>query len=232
MWEVGYAAALRKPVIALSEGSERLPFDISDVRTVMYDRTSLNKTLHSSLAEAVSQTLKRYSVSNTTLSSRPTRPTRRSVAVTGTMVCSPDKARERLERVLDPYLGSGIDWYCGSFGVVDESAVSLLLDRGEDSVTIVAYSSYDVSGNLLDMLEQHSSISFLDASAEQIPLVPGSPSRRDVLLAARCDTVIVAWDGVSNGTRQLINLLAAQSKDHLVCFVPPLWHESARSLVR
>lgn len=232
MWEVGYATALKKPVIALSEGSARLPFDIADVRTVLYDRSSLNKTLHNALTQAVSQTLKRYSVSNTTVSSRPNQPKRRSVAVTGSMECPPDKARARLERVVGPYLGSGTDWYCGSFGVIDEAAVNLLLERGEESVTIVGYSSYDVSGTLLEILGQHTSVAFLDASAEQVPLVPGAPSHRDILLAARCDTVIVAWDGVSNGTRQLINWLAAQSKDHLVCFVPPLWHESAQSLIR
>jgi len=43
MWEVGYAAALKKPVIALNQSSSPLPFDIADVRTVMYDRASLSK---------------------------------------------------------------------------------------------------------------------------------------------------------------------------------------------
>jgi len=31
MWEVGYATALRKPVIALSEQGSPLPFDLKDV---------------------------------------------------------------------------------------------------------------------------------------------------------------------------------------------------------
>src|SRR5579862_7037626 len=38
MWEVGYAAALRKPLIVLNQKSERLPFDIADIRALMYER--------------------------------------------------------------------------------------------------------------------------------------------------------------------------------------------------
>jgi len=134
--------------------------------------------------------------------------------------------------VLKPYLGQGIDWLCGSFGVIDEVAVDLLLQQGEPSITLVGYSSYDISGPLLNLLQENTNLSFLDASGEQIPLVPGAPSHRDILLAARCDTVIVAWDGISAGTRRLINWLADQSKDHMICFVPPLWLEPSEPLTR
>lgn len=232
MWEVGYASALRKPLIVLNQAPAKLPFDIADVRAVMYERDSLSKSLYASLTEAVTQTLKRYSVAASSIASRPHTAQRRSIAVTGSTDSPPEKARVRLERVLAPYLGTGVDWYCGSFGTIDELVVYLLLQRGEESIRVVGYSSYDISGSLLQMLEQHPILTFVDASAEQMPLVPGAPSYRDVLFAARCDSVIVAWNGVSEGTRNLINWLASQSKDHVVCFVPPLFRESTQPLAR
>src|SRR5215831_453898 len=57
MWEVGYAAALGKPLIAINQRSVPLPFDIKDVRTLMYDRGSLHKTLRLPLVEALQATL-------------------------------------------------------------------------------------------------------------------------------------------------------------------------------
>jgi hypothetical protein len=222
MWEVGYAAALRKPLIVLNQAPARLPFDIADVRAVLYERESLGKTLYANLVEAVTQTLKRYSVAASTIASRTHPRHRKAIAVTGSMDCPPEKARSRLERVLTPYFGTGLDWYCGSFGTIDEIVVALLLERGETSLSVVGYSSYDISGNLLEILEKHSAVTFVDASAEQLPVVPGATSHRDVLFSARCDIIIVAWNGVSEGTGNLINWLASQSKDHIVCFVPPL----------
>jgi nucleoside 2-deoxyribosyltransferase len=55
MWEVGFATALKKPVIVINQVTERLPFDIADVRTVIYDRSALSKSLPDALAAAVSQ---------------------------------------------------------------------------------------------------------------------------------------------------------------------------------
>jgi hypothetical protein len=59
MWEIGFATALKKPIIAINQGSG-LPFDIKDVRTLSYDRKSLSKTLRDPLVKALKATLERY----------------------------------------------------------------------------------------------------------------------------------------------------------------------------
>ena len=59
MWEVGYAAAKLKPVIGLCQKGDRLPFDIHDVRTLFYERSSLARSLEPSLIAAVRQSVAR-----------------------------------------------------------------------------------------------------------------------------------------------------------------------------
>lgn len=232
MWEVGYAAALKKPLIVLNQHGTGLPFDIADVRAIIYRRDSLAKSLKDPLGGAIRETLERYSVASSSIAAKAVRPRRRSIGVTGTMECPPEKARDRLRRVIGPYLGNESDWYVGSFGTVDQVALELLVDAGENRVTVVGYSSYDVSGPILAILSKVEDVEFLDAAAEQIPPAAGAPSVRDILFAARCDTIIVGWDGASDGTRRLINWLAANEKDHLITFVPPLYHEHSEQLVR
>jgi hypothetical protein len=45
MWEVGYAMALRKPTIIITQEQGELPFDIQDMETLRYDRNHLSQTL-------------------------------------------------------------------------------------------------------------------------------------------------------------------------------------------
>jgi hypothetical protein len=232
MWEVGFATALKKPLVVINQKKDRLPFDIADMRAVIYERSALAKTLKEPLTAAIRETLKRYSVASTTVAVKIKKSTRQSVAVTGTMNCPPDIARSRLEKVLHPYLGREIAWFVGSYGTIDEVAVKLLLDAGEETVTVVGYSAYDISGPMLAMLEEFQALSFLDASAEQVPTSPGAPSTRDILFAARCSMLVIGWDGVSIGTRKLINWLAKHDKDHLVAFTSPHYYEHTERLVR
>ncbi len=232
MWEVGFAAALRKPTIAISQLGIELPFDVKDVRTVMYERAALSRTLKQPLTDAILQTLKRYSTASSHIRSKRRSSVPPTIAVTGSMDSLPDKVRERLGRILEPYLGKGFSWYVGSFGVIDEVVIKLLTDAGERGVTVVGYSSYDISGEMLQILENAADVSFLDASSQQAPLVAGAPSERDVVFAARADLVIVAWNGVSEGTGQLLGWLTEQGKDHVLCFVPPTYREPRRKLVR
>ena len=223
MWEVGFVAALKKPLVVINQSERDLPFDIADLRAVMYDRSALAKTLKEPLIEAIRETLKRYSFSSSTALRKTRRRIRQpSLAVTGTMVCPPEQARRRMELVLQPYLGKKAAWFIGSFGTVDEVTLRILLDAGEENVTVVGYSSYDISGPVLSMIEDSENIEFIDSIAEQMPKTDGAPSVRDVLMAARCDTFIVGWDGESQGTRELIRWLSGQGKDHLVAFVTPL----------
>lgn len=44
-WEIGYAQALGKPVITISESAADLFFDLKDQRTIVYEREHLSRTL-------------------------------------------------------------------------------------------------------------------------------------------------------------------------------------------
>lgn len=56
MWEVGFAMALRKPVILVSHGEIDLHFDLHDVQHLKYERTQLRRTLTDPLRNAVEHT--------------------------------------------------------------------------------------------------------------------------------------------------------------------------------
>jgi hypothetical protein len=219
MWEVGYATALGKPVVAISQDSSNLPFDIKDVRTLTYDRQSLSRTLRDPLIEALKATLERYVGRRAGLRAEQQRPYARTIAVTGTMDAPRAAVAERLEQLLGPYIAADFHWYVGSFGSTDEEGLAYLLRRGVRTVSVVGYNTYDISERQLRMLEEHPDVPFVDAAREQIPSVPDAPSKRDVFLVARADLLILVWDGQSHGTRALIDWLSAQGKDHVVGFV-------------
>ena len=223
MWEAGFAAALGIPVIVIRQQNEPLPFDINDIRSLTYDRNSLAKTLKGSLAEALRATLELYIGRRTDLIARQRYPQHRSfkaIAVTGSMEAPRERVRERLERLLAAYIGSGYHWYVGSFGDADEVTLQYLIEAGETSITVVGYHIYDISSDQLSLVEQHPAVSFIDATREQIPAVPGAPSQRDALFASRSELLIVLWNGVSHGTQALLAWLSAINKDHIIGFIP------------
>jgi hypothetical protein len=57
MWETGYAMALGKPIIVLTQDMSTLPFDLKDMQALAYDRTQLSKTLGNPLKDIVIDTL-------------------------------------------------------------------------------------------------------------------------------------------------------------------------------
>jgi hypothetical protein len=57
MWEVGYAMALGKPTIIITQEKGELPFDIRDMETIQYDRSYLSKTLGQPLKRATIDTI-------------------------------------------------------------------------------------------------------------------------------------------------------------------------------
>jgi hypothetical protein len=57
MWELGFAMALRKPVIVIVQQGGSLPFDIKDLQSVFYDRGQLTSTLGQPLRRIVVDTL-------------------------------------------------------------------------------------------------------------------------------------------------------------------------------
>jgi nucleoside 2-deoxyribosyltransferase len=217
MWEMGFAAALQKPTIAISQQGSRLPFDISNIRTLFYDRQKLAATLRASLTEATKETLTRYEVRRKGRSTRLPERTSLTVAVTGSMYVEPNRAARRLRTLLAPYMDANTTWYCGTFGTVDESAADLLFDA-QQRVIPVGYGSYDVSENMLSILERNDA-TFVDATQEQLPRVEGAPSTRDVLFVSKADLVVVVWNGRSEGTRELLSWLQSQRKDHMIGFV-------------
>ena len=219
MWEVGFAAALGKPVVAISQSTDGLPFDIKDIRILKYRRDSLSKTLQPSLTRAIRETLERYITRRRGLTSEQQTPRQRTIAVTGSMTAPHPRITERIERLLKPYVGSGYHWYIGSFGDTDEAVLDYLLAAGEASVATVGHHSFDISENILATLESHPQVAFIDAEQEQIPISQGTPSKRDTLLASRADLVILIWDKQSHGTGNLKDWLSSIGKDHITGFI-------------
>jgi hypothetical protein len=62
MWELGFAMALGKPTIIITQNPGPLPFDIHDMQTIRYQRTRLNATLSGDLKQAVLDTLGQVSL--------------------------------------------------------------------------------------------------------------------------------------------------------------------------
>ena len=46
MIEIGYARALRKPVLLLTDSADTLPFDLRTQRAMLYESTSVDGTFH------------------------------------------------------------------------------------------------------------------------------------------------------------------------------------------
>lgn len=57
MWETGYAMALGKPIVVVTQDASGLPFDMKDLQSLPYDRTQLNATLGGPLKGVVRDTL-------------------------------------------------------------------------------------------------------------------------------------------------------------------------------
>lgn len=57
MWELGFAMALEKPVIIVTQSVATLPFDIKDMQSIEYSRTRLNATLGVPLKQSLLDTM-------------------------------------------------------------------------------------------------------------------------------------------------------------------------------
>jgi nucleoside 2-deoxyribosyltransferase len=218
MWELGYATALGKPVVVITQRSDQLPFDIKDVRTVQYSRKALSQTLRDPLTEMLKATLERYVTRRSALRLEQQQPRVTTIAITGSMEVRQADALARLERLLGPYIGSNYHWYVGSYGGVDEAVLSYLLESREKSITVVGHSRYDISEQQLRTLEENKHLSFIDAEREQVPPTAGAPSKRDIFLSSRADLMILIWDRRSEGTKALMDWLSATGKDHIIGF--------------
>lgn len=217
MWEAGYAMALRKPVIFISQDIASLPFDLRLMRTIQYDRHSLAGSLEHQLAESFRETLGAFALEREEATTPLPQASVLSVAVTGSMEANRSRCLRRLETLLGPYLGRGITWYCGSYGDVDQLSCEFLVGRKE-KVVIVGYDAYDISEAMLALVKANG-LPFVDAGREQLPRGFQGPTDRDVLFFTRADVVILLWNGRSQGTRDLIEWYRSNEKDHVLGFV-------------
>ncbi len=140
-----------------------------------------------------------------------------TIAITGSDAASPVRARRRLQTIISPYLNSHPIWYCGSFGNADQVAVEYLLQENQQ-VIVVGFNSLRITDRMRFLLETYR-LPFVDAQQEQVPVMPGNTSKRDILFFTKSDLVILIWDGQSKHTGFMLNWLREQHKDHLLVFV-------------
>jgi hypothetical protein len=217
MWEIGYAMAMRKPVILLAKKSEKLPFDTKDQRTIMYDRLALAATLEKPLLDAIRATLGKYEIF---LKSAPVKEIERpgfAIAVTGSMKADQARIERTTRSFLAPYLSKKAIWYIGSVGQVDET-VAEFLGRMAQEVIVVGYHAYDISDRMLELVGKYH-FSFTYPKKGEILKGTEAPSDRDFTFAVKADLIVLMWDGSSPQTRKLLNWCRSQEKDHLVAFV-------------
>jgi hypothetical protein len=217
MWEVGYAAALQKPTIAISYTAGGLPFDIKDVRIERYDLSNLEVTLRPPLEEAIRQTLSRYEIPRQSRIRRLPERTSFAIAITGSDIAERNRVLRRVQAVASPYLGPNTTWYCGTFGTVDQASAEFLVSQ-KQRVIAVGHTAYSVSEPMLQILERHN-IPLIAADQEQLLKVGDITSKRDLLFVTKADLVILVWDGKSKGTQRILNSVRQEGRDHIVAFV-------------
>lgn len=217
MWEVGYAMALGKPIVFIRQGVSDIPFDIRDFRIINYSRESLYTTLSSILRESIRDTLGHHQVERIDHLASTDNRHYRTIAVTGSTSADIERARARVPHILNPYIAPGVQWLCGSVGVIDETALKLLINR-EQKVTVIGYHAYDISNRVKNLIQEHR-IPFVDAKREALPKFIDAPTERDLLFLTKADLQIILWDGESPGTRRLIDWFQSGGRDFVVGFI-------------
>jgi hypothetical protein len=217
MWEVGYAMALGKPTLLISQVGFELPFDLGDMHTVVYKRDDLAQTLRKPLAEAFRQTLGAFNI-RTAGVQRAIRPKgQTTIAVTGSMEAPKGRVIRRAEVLLTPFLSDQTLWLVGSWGNADEAVIEFLNQQGQ-RITIVGYNSSDISARVLALAEQHD-IPFLPADQERLPAGLHASSDRDAYFLARADLTVFLWDGKSSGIGEMLTAFRSQKVNHVVGFI-------------
>lgn len=64
MWEVGYAMALEKPIIFISQSIDTTPFDVKDMRIIKYTKDTLPTSLRVPIEKSLRETIVRYNDDN------------------------------------------------------------------------------------------------------------------------------------------------------------------------
>lgn len=217
LWEVGYAMALSKPIVFISQDLKGLPFDIKDMRVLEYSRDNLARSLREPAATAIRATLAKHSVPRRNTRLRPPRTTGYSIAITGSSNADPQRLERRLPVLLRPHLSSSTTWYCGSSGATDEAVLRFLLAERQKLI-VVGYHQYDISRSILQIITQND-LQFLDPHEASLPISKETGSQRNMFFAFRTDLVILFWDGRSRGVGRMIEWFRDNAKDFLLAFV-------------
>jgi hypothetical protein len=216
MWETGYAMALGKPTVLISQHVETLPFDLKVHRVLPYQQNALEAFVPL-LSKAVNQTLARYDLKVSTKAERREHLTTPVIAVTGSNLADPARVHRRVETLLRPYLALQPLWYCGTGGNVDEAVLDYLLKQKQRAIA-VGYHRFHFTAKVRQLVEEDK-IQYLDASVETIPRGLKGPSARDILFASRADLLVLFWNGESKGTAKLIEFFQSNMNNVLIGYV-------------
>jgi hypothetical protein len=217
MWEVGYAMALDKPTLLISQERDSLPFDLQDMQTVFYKRDDLPATLRDPLGAAVRHTLAEYGVRARSRRSLLPEKTKFTIAITGSKQAHQERVRRELDDLIRPYLTQSVNWLVGSWGMTDETAIELLVEHRQRP-WVVGHDEFDISPRALELVEKHG-LSFVSASSEQLPRKIEGARPRDVLFLWQANLVFLLWSGKSNRIKALMRLYREQRKHHVIGFV-------------
>ena len=214
MYETGLATALNKSMIFLTQKIDELPFDIKTIRVIKYTLGNMQENLKNTLQKFIKNILPELKP----ISDRNSNDIfwGKSIFVTGSMQVDVNRLQRRLEQIMLPYLGRQVEWYIGSFGMVDEMVIDYLCSRKE-KVFIIGYHEYDISNNIHILLKKYN-LKFIIPQYEQFIKSSVAISERDTYAANKTNLAIIFWDHKSEETKTLIEWYHNNGKDFLLGF--------------
>jgi hypothetical protein len=136
---------------------------------------------------------------------------------TGSFEIDPERIQQRLTEMLTPFTRSGVAWYCGGAGQVDEAILQFLTALEEDVSVVVNHSSEITVG--VRVVADRRGVRIIDASLEPLPRGISGPSERDIMMCIKSDLIVLFWNGHSPVIRRLIRYFQAKEKSILVALV-------------
>lgn len=103
MWEVGYAMALDKPIILVTQSLKELPFDLKDMHSIEYMRTRLSSSLGDPLRRTIIDTLAAISSNNQVVKAGGTN----NSDVVGTLLKEVEQLKEIVLEVVNAWKNGG-----------------------------------------------------------------------------------------------------------------------------
>lgn len=209
LWETGYASALNKPIIAISQTTVSLPFDIHSMTVLKYDRNE-QSVLGAQLKQALLQTQRRLATHD-----------QHVIAVAGSHTADSQQTRKVFDDIAAPYFGREFTWYCGARDPMQHAILHSLLHRYE-RIVVVHPPKYPLDAGLLDRLRRHGA-RVLDPHEElarlsrrsQPEVIEGFDSTF-TLYAQRAERIFLLWNGQAGKTRDFSQWLAANGRSYLL----------------